>query len=248
MAPRVEARNGRPEPRVVALQSLTGLGFTPVPDVLFLAAFEPELAPLRAAVANGTGAGLGARSAGIGQPVGVGLVLAAVGAARALAEGPAQAVVLLGTCGAYKSAGWGPGTVVVARRVHLVDPSALSRAAEFPPPMPTSLDADPRLVEALADAGARPADIATTLAITVDDRAAAFVAQATATHVEHLEAFAVAAACAASNVRFAAVLGVANRVGASARAEWRANHVHASEQAAGVVLRWLRKGAAGLVD
>jgi nucleoside phosphorylase len=174
-------------------------------------------------------------------------VLAAVGASRALTERPPEAVVLLGTCGAYENTGLSPGTVVVSRRVHLVEPLALSRAAEFPPPMPTSLDADARLIESLAAAGARPADIATTLAITVDDRAAAFTAQATATQVEHLEAFAVATACAALRVRFVAVLGVANRVGARARTEWRANHVQASEQAAGVALRWLCGGAVGLV-
>src|SRR5579872_7104691 len=131
-------------------------------DALFLAAFEPELAPLRSALANVAAAG----PVGFGQPLGVGLVLAAVGAVRVLAEHRPRAVVLLGTCGAYDNAALGPGRVIVSRQVKLVDPSALSRAADFPAPMPTRLDADARLATALAAAGAQPADIATTLAIT----------------------------------------------------------------------------------
>jgi nucleoside phosphorylase len=96
---------------------------------------------------------------------------------------------------------------------------------------------------ALTDAGARAADVATTLAITVNDDAAGFIARESATEVEHLEAFAVAIACAAAGVAFAAVLGVANVVGARAREQWQANHHRAAARAASVVLQWLRDGA-----
>ena len=44
---------------------------------------------------------------------------------------------------------------------------------------------------------------------------------------------------------FAVVLGVANRVGAPARGEWKAHHEAASLAAANVVLRWIDDGAAG---
>jgi purine-nucleoside phosphorylase len=45
---------------------------------------------------------------------------------------------------------------------------------------------------------------------------------------EHLEATGVFAACQAAGVPVAAVLGVANRVGPGANAEWRANHARVS--------------------
>jgi nucleoside phosphorylase len=79
--------------------------------------------------------------------------------------------------------------------------------------------------------------VATTLAVTVDDAAAARIAQATTAHVEHLEAYGVAAACAARGIPFAAALGVANEVGARGREEWRAHHRAAAAAAVDVVLR-----------
>ena len=88
-------------------------------------------------------------------------------------------------------------------------------------------------------AGARGVDVATTLAITVDDAAAARIASSASVHVEHLEAHGVAAACAARGIPFAAALGVANVVGARARDEWRAHHRSAASAAVDVVLRAL---------
>jgi nucleoside phosphorylase len=107
--------------------------------------------------------------------------------------------------------------------------------------MSISLDADAAVAEALCRAtGARLADIATTLAITVDDRTAARIAVASSAQVEHLEAHGTATACAAQSVPFGVVLGVANVVGAHAREQWRAHHRAASQAAADAVLRWLR--------
>jgi hypothetical protein len=97
-------------------------------------------------------------------------------------------------------------------------------------------------------AGARPVDVAATLAITVDDAAASSLRQRTGGSVEHLEAFAVAMACRRAQRRFVAVLGVANAVGARAREEWKAHQAAASEAAAGVVARWLGAGAPGVEE
>ena len=101
------------------------------------------------------------------------------------------------------------------------------------------LHADPLLVQAIERAGARPADVATTLAITVDDALAREAASVAGCEVEHLEAFGIAAACAQAGVPFGAVLAVANVVGGDARSEWRANHRAAEAAAAAVVRRWL---------
>jgi nucleoside phosphorylase len=172
--------------------------------------------------------------------------MAAVGAAMQIAELKPRAVVAVGTCGAYAGGGtaaapgMGIGDVIVSRRVRLADAAALAGLTQFPEPMSVSMDAHPTLADALASAGAHRVDVATTLGITVDDATAARTAAATGAHVEHLEAFGIAAACAARGVPFCAVLGVANTVGARARAEWRAHHREAATAAVELVLRWLR--------
>ena len=169
--------------------------------------------------------------------VGIGLPMASVGAAMQLVEMQPRLVVLLGTCGAYRSAGISLGAVVAARRIRLVDHAASRGLAQFPEPMSVVTDASEAILRSLVEAGARRCDVATTLAVTVDDAAAALLAQATGAQVEHLEAYGVAAACAARGIPFGAVFGVANQVGSRARDEWRANHRSAAAAAVDVVLR-----------
>src|SRR5271165_889966 len=103
------------------------------------------------------------------RAVGIGLAAAAAGTARALAELRPRAVVMVGTCGSYDGSMLAIGDVVVSRRIRLADSAALAGHADFPGPMATSRDGDARLVEGLAAAGARAVDVATTLAISVDD-------------------------------------------------------------------------------
>lgn len=213
-------------------------------DVLLLAAFLPELAPLRALLGDAMRARVGAVDVAA-RVVGIGLPTAAVGAAMQVAELRPRAVVALGTCGAYlPSAGLSIGDVAAARRVRLVDAGVVSGGAQFPEPMSTAIDGHPGLTGELERAGATPVDVATTLAITVDDTTAGRIATAPGAdvRVEHLEAFGMAAACAARGIPFAAVLGVANFVGARARGEWRTHHHRAEEAAVEVVVRWLRGG------
>jgi nucleoside phosphorylase len=158
-----------------------------------------------------------------------------------LAEMHPRQVLLVGTCGAYPGAGLSVGEAVAARRVRLVSPAVVDGTAQFPEPMSIASDAHPPATDALARAGARVGDVATTLAITIDDATAARVAQATGAHVEHLEAHGVACACAARGIPFGAVLGVANSVGSRARDEWRMHHRAAASAATEVVLRWLHE-------
>jgi nucleoside phosphorylase len=205
-------------------------------DILLLAAFHPELAPLRAVLGEGMRARLGGKDVAA-RVVGIGLPMAAAGTAMQLVEMQPKAVVLLGTCGAYVGSGIALGEVIAARRVRLVDLSVVQAVAQFPDPMSIVTEAHAVMLQTLARAGARAADVATTLAITVGDAAAALIARATAAHVEHLEAYGVAAACAARGIPFGAALGVANHVGARAREEWRAHHRTAAAAAVEAVLR-----------
>ncbi len=213
-------------------------------DLLVVAAFPPELAPLRDAL----GTDLRRRVAGLdvaAKAVGIGLATAAAGAAGRLVALRPRAVLMVGTCGAYDAV-HPVGAVVVARRVVLADSAALRGDAAFPEPMSTEVAADRAMAEGLVANGGTPADVATTLAITTDDALATAIAAGARCSVEHLEAYGVAAACAAENVPFVAALGVANAVGSRAREEWKRHHRAASDAAIRVLLAWITGGAQGL--
>jgi futalosine hydrolase len=191
--------------------------------VIVLSAFPPELEALGGAFPS--------------EVVGVGLVQAALGAARvarAMAGSKDPMGVLVGTCGAYPGSGLGIGDVVEATGHLLADGAeALGRAAlvgTMSEPLPASM----RL------GAGTPGLVATTLAICTDDTLAERLARRTGAAVEHLEAYAVAAAFAEADVPLAVVLGVANAVGAKGRDEWRQNH----RAAAGAALRAVRRALA----
>jgi futalosine hydrolase len=215
-------------------------------QVLILAAFSPELALLRAELGD-TMTGVIAGLSVAARVVGVGLPLAAAGAAAHVAEIQPDAVVLVGTCGAYLGASLRIGEVIVARRIHLVDPGSLEGHAQFPEPVCVVLDAHVGMTDALSAGTARPCSVATTLAITINDAVAARIAEGIGAQVEHLEAHGVAIACASRGVAFAAALGIANFVGARGREEWRGHHGVAEAAAVRSVLRWLEAGAPGVM-
>ncbi|MDP8999676.1 MAG: hypothetical protein M3O46_06150 [Myxococcota bacterium] len=211
-------------------------------DVLLLGAFHPEIAPL-AGLLGSTMCGRVGQALVAARVVGIGLPMAAAGAATRLGELQPRAVIAIGTCGAYPGAAPEMCEVIVARRVRVVDLSVLNGVSQFPAPMSLVRDAHVPMAEAISRVtGARSADVATTLAITVNDATAARIAQATGCQVEHLEAHAVATACAERGIPFGAVLAVANIVGAAAREQWRVNHQAAARAAAVAVVRWLQSG------
>ena len=182
--------------------------------MLVLAAFPPELAALDATFERAT--------------VGVGLVEAALGAARVLRERKPDRVVLVGTVGAYPGSGLAIGEVVRAETVLLAAPSGALIEA-----IPQRIDVDRSDPNDLASGTG--VVVATTLVVTTDDAVAVALAAATGVQVEHLEAFVVARACAEAGVRFAALFGVANTVGARGRDEWRENHERAAAAACGAL-------------
>ena len=195
---------------------------------LIVAAFGPEVAPL---------AIHGSRLPR--AVVGVGLVESAIGAAQALTAHHPEAVVLVGTAGAFASSQLALGEVVVSSRVVLASAAVARDLGAMAPGMVGSLDADAGLYASFADAGLKRVTVATTLAITTDDALARDVATSCGAHVEHLETFAVARACAKAGIPFCAVLGIANVVGSKGRRQWRAHHESASSAACDVVSRVL---------
>jgi nucleoside phosphorylase len=217
-------------------------------DLLIVAAFPPELAALRARLGDAMRGMLAGRDVGA-EAVGIGLPGAAAGASSRIGALRPRAVVMVGTGGVYSpSATELPvPRVAVARRVRVVEPAVVEGRAAFPDPMSLACEASAPIADALIAEGGVAVDVATTLAVTTDDALASRVAHASGCAVEHLEAYAVAVACATFGVPFACALGVANVVGSTARAEWRAHHRVAGDAAVALVLAWLDAGGVGLV-
>lgn len=211
-------------------------------SVLILSAWEPEIAPLRRRLARAA-AGAPARAV-LCRTVGVGAIDAAVNAARAIAETRPGCVIFVGTAGSYPGRGRDLpiAAAVVPAAFALVATAVLRKEAYAPAPMIVRAPAAAALLEdlRLPAHGARPADaVACPLGITRTAALGRRIAAATSTQVENLEAFSVARAAALAGVPFAAVLGIANRVGPRAHAEWLRHHPAASRAACHAVWSWL---------
>lgn len=177
-------------------------------DGLLLAAFPPELAGLDAAPPPGWRV----------ATAGVGALTAAATTARLCAELRPARVIFVGTCGAYDdrlpvghllsaSAALAVSLDVLDGRAYRPEIEVTRWEATLPLPFP-------------------PALVAVPPAITVDPAGAALLAAVAP--AEHLELTGVFAAAHGAGVPVGAVLGVANRVGPLAHAEWRANHAAVS--------------------
>jgi purine-nucleoside phosphorylase len=177
---------------------------------LLLAAFPPELAGLDAAPPPGW----------VTACTGVGAVAAAAAVARLLARERPDRVLFVGTCGAY-DARLAPGALLSAGAVIATSLDEAEGRAYRPeiertrwtPGWALPLPAFP---------------VAAVAAITRTEAGAAALARLAA--AEHLELSGVFAACAAADVPAAAALAVANRVGPTAHAEWRASHARVSAE------------------
>jgi len=166
-----------------------------------------------------------------GRTLGVGPLRAALGMARWIATERPSRVLLIGSCGVYGDR-WPPGTAVVGTRLDLADTGAVVGLGYVPLPL-EPLTATHELV----DPALPRCTVRTVMAITSDVHAASHHGQAA--EVEHMETYGAALACAEAGVPFSVVLGVANRVGPSAHAEWRANREQAEEAARAVARQWL---------
>lgn len=155
-----------------------------------------------------------------GVALGVGPLRAAAAMARVLVEQAPSGVLLVGSAGAYPG---GPlvGAVVTGGRLGWCD-GATAVGAAYTPLAPPPMVGDAALMQRL---GLPRVAVLTVPAITTDPAMVAALAGCAGGPwaVEHLEAAAVALACASAGVPFACALGIANRVGPEAHAEWRAN-------------------------
>lgn len=161
-----------------------------------------------------------------GLVLGVGPIAAAASAGRLLARGGVDELVLVGSAGSF-AGGPEPGEVISAGRLGLADPTVTLGLGYVPlAPAPLSVEPFP---------GLPVFNVLTRLGVTTDLELAGRLGADGPWQVEHMEAYAVAWACAAAGVRFRLVLGIANRVGPSAHREWRERHVEVEAAARQVV-------------
>jgi purine-nucleoside phosphorylase len=210
-----------------------------------LSAFAPELVPLRQLLKRA--AIPSARVTCVAA--GIGVVDAAVGAARAIAACAPRFVLFIGTAGSYGAA---PpiGGVAIARHILLASTAVVRGDGYLPGPLITRVTTDARwrrdLVAAgggVTDATVVVADVATPLAITKAAALTRRLARATGAAVENLEAFGVGRAALRAGVPFGAVLGISNRVGPRAHDEWvrhQARATRAASEVAGALLLSVR--------
>ena len=212
---------------------------------LVLAAWEPEIAPLRR-LARAVAADRLAMSA-----VGVGAVDAAVGAAAAIAAARPERVIFVGTAGAYPRgrATAAIGSVAIASELCLASTAALRGDGYLPGPLATRAPTSAPLGTAMAACTRAKTPIpqlgvACPIAITRSATLGRHLAHATGAALENLEAFSVARAAAAAGVSaMTAVLGISNRVGPNGHREWRAHHRAASSAACRLVWAFLRNAS-----
>ena len=202
---------------------------------LIVSAWEPELAWLRRWLATPASRAL-ARDVKLAT-VGVVAVDAGIAAAVLLRQVRPGRLLFVGTAGVYGRAGTNVPAIdeaVVVSGAQLISTAALRQESYAPAPLITGVLCDAGLVRRLAGAPGNEATAvraACPLAITRAPALARRIVQASGATVENLELFSVGRAAAQAAVPFAAVVGIANRVGPRAHAEWRAHHRSASRAA-----------------
>jgi nucleoside phosphorylase len=179
----------------------------PAPSLL-LSAFGPELAGLDQDPPRGWSV----------ATTGIGAISSAVETARLVRELRPSRVLFLGTCGAYDDR-LAVGDLVAAA-------SALATSVEEAEGRAYRPEAETRRWPATWQLPLPAHDVAVPPAITTSLEGARTLARLAA--VENLEITGVFAACAAAGVPVAAALGVANRVGPGAHAEWKREHARVS--------------------
>jgi nucleoside phosphorylase len=154
---------------------------------------------------------------------GVGLIDAGIGTVRLISKHAPDAIVYVGTCGAYASSGRSIGDIVVGTSVCIGSGDVASRSMRIPSLLGHDIACDEAFARTLvAGPDIHAARVCCTLGVTETIDLADSISLGTSADVENLEAFAVCRA--AGSLPMAVVLGVTNHVGPSGGREWTSNH------------------------
>jgi purine-nucleoside phosphorylase len=178
---------------------------------------------------------LAGRADVVARAVGIGLVDAAIGAGRVLAEVRPDRVILVGSAGVLPGGAAQIGEVCAVARASLVE-----RPGEYLPTEMAKVQhvmADRGLLALCDQVGLHAADAASSIGVTRDFTEANRLSRYGS--IEHLECYSVLRAAQQLGVPATALLAVANRVGPDAHDEWVKNRVAAERAAQDALLRLL---------
>lgn len=205
--------------------------------LLILAAFEPELQPLRSLVADRDDVRL--------DIVGVGAIAAAANTSRIISReldriGPNFEILWIGSCGKSPDSSLPLLSLVAASEVRLADLSAIKGEARIPEIMTTHISSKSETYSKIEELQLAhcAAKFYTTLAITENPTAALTLAKATSARFESMELFAVATAAALFDIPWTALSSITNTVGHSQ--EWKTNFKDAAKLTASAAVKVLK--------
>lgn len=182
--------------------------------LLLCAAFEPEIAQLRALALPHTHI----------ATLGIGLVAAAARLGQLLSEHRPQHVIFTGTAGSSDLTVAAMGSVVRASHVHLLDSATLQGQSFFPPLMTTTIESATTTLFATLPT----LPLLSPLAISATASHVAQLQTQWGSYLENLEGFAVATACLAAQIPYDIIVGISNAIGPDGHQQWQAQHEEVS--------------------
>lgn len=152
------------------------------------------------------------------EPIGVGMVDAAIGATEILSQNKADLAWLVGTCGVFPRRPISRMSAVEISSFHWADANILQNEAAHVGTVSTRITRKEAFGSHLETVAC-----ACTAGITTSDAWAERLAELSKCDVENLEGYAFAHACEHAGIRWRATFVVTNTVGAYGRTEYAAN-------------------------
>ena len=200
-------------------------------NFLILAAFAPELEPLRGMAEREPLLRAGSAGTGIRfEEVGVGIASAAANTARLIAELRPAHVVFVGSIGTTDQ-NIPLLQLVSANSIEMVDAAIVEGSAYLPSLCPTEYLADEPMMHRLSESCPERLLMAkcySPISITSKAELGLRYARATQAHFENLELFGIAAACAAHQTPWNSICAVTNYVGEQGHEQWKEHHEEAA--------------------
>lgn len=197
-------------------------------QTLVLAAFEPELKPLRTQFQDAPSLSF--------SMVGIGSIEAAASLSRLLATSKFKKVLFVGSVGCHDTK-IPLQSFVCATSSMLIDAALVNEQSYLPAPYIREYHGNTSLIleikKAVPIALFEP--IASTPSITSDAALAAKYWSSTGSRFENLELFGIATTCAAFSIPWASLCAVTNHTGPEAHEQWKNNHVRAAEITAAAI-------------
>ncbi len=191
--------------------------------ILIIAAFEPELKPLRLALKNQKNI--------VFSTSGIGFTQAAAKTTAALLKTKPKQVIFVGSCGAYSKT-IPLLTIICATESKIADYVFASKKSYNPQNYLLTFKADPKLIRKLKSKKNKEfffSTIHSSISITKDPSIARKFLEKKH-YFENLELYGVAQACSNLNIPWNAISVITNYIGENAHLEWLENYQEAASK------------------